>query len=219
MSCCQRTIHAPCSWSASIPATTIPQSQYTITSYGLMTELPSWRVSPTGNPILKDLAAGEPSVRRAEGSHFVLVVPGVVPPSCFGANLLPYQDFRQFLDVLAPPFARSSPTRRAPHHGRRSWQDPRSRQPVRRLFGKYQTVRSGGTAWQAPEWPRRVATAPPPQRDCGCRQESDAGIAAINFPSSSLAGTRAWLMLRERPCSAPTPTSEKKSSCRSDIRS
>src|SRR5262245_21036530 len=31
MTCCQRTIHARCSWSASIPATTIPQTQHIIT--------------------------------------------------------------------------------------------------------------------------------------------------------------------------------------------
>ena len=79
---------------------------------------------------------------------------------------------RSAMSALAPPLARSSPTRHAPHYGRRSWQDPRSRQPVRRLFGEYRTRRSGGTAWQAPGRPRQVAAAPPPQRDCGCRQNS-----------------------------------------------
>jgi hypothetical protein len=69
--------------------------------------------------------------------------------------------------------------------------NPRSRQPVRRLFGKYRTRRSGGTAWHAPERSRRVAAAAPPQRDLWLSARLDSGIAAINFSSSISAGTRA----------------------------
>jgi hypothetical protein len=83
---------------------------------------------------------------------------------------------RSAMSAPAPPLARSSRTRHVPHHGRRSWQDPRSRQPVRKPCAEYQIRRSGGTAHQAPEWPQRVAAAPPPQRDCSSRQDSTAEL-------------------------------------------
>src|SRR5215510_15259215 len=46
MTCCQRTIHARCSWSASIPATTIPQTQHIITFSGEGGALSASRTDP-----------------------------------------------------------------------------------------------------------------------------------------------------------------------------
>lgn len=72
------------------------------------------------------------------------------------------------------------------------------------------SVASAGTAAASRRRPASAARMQLPAR-------LDSGIAAINPSSSSSDGTRAWLMLREEPCSTRTPVSEKKSSCRSDI--
>jgi hypothetical protein len=71
-------------------------------------------------------------------------------------------------------------------------------------------VASAGTAAESR---RRPASAARMQLSA----RLDPGIAAINSSSSISDGTRQWPMIREEPCKTPTPTSEKRSSCRSGI--
>ncbi len=106
---------------------------------------------------------------------------------------------RSAMSAPAPPLARSSPTRQVPRPGRRSWQDPRTRQPVRRPCAEYRIRRSDGTVLRAPERPRRVVAAPPPQRDCSCRQDSTPEFRR------SASHRRSRLILGHGPCLVKGP--------------